>query len=198
MDVLPHRHAVRKASPAARRASSSRRSGYESPGRANPSTTGFPLFRSAAPIAAPRASAATAAHPGIARRSRQMTTGARCRCVASEIAAPHDWDIRANRTNRLADRHRLTELRPGHDRNRQERRLARSTPESRAMISAAGSATRLPSTSDHDSRPSSTAASDSTDSGSGCFPGVVDNGLKKRIIARPTPQTPPALDLSAA
>ena len=48
----------------------------------------------------------------------------------------------------------------------------------RATISAAGSGTTLPSTSAQASPlVSSTAASAISDSGSGCFPGVVDSGL---------------------
>src|SRR5262245_53804357 len=64
-----------------------------------------------------------------------------------------------------------------------------SIAENRAMISAAGSPARLPATSDHVCLPSRTAASDSTDRGSGCFPGVVDSGLNKRIIGPPRHQT---------
>src|SRR5262249_14114983 len=67
-----------------------------------------------------------------------------------------------------------------------------ATDDSRARISAAGSATMLPSTSDHGSLPSSTAASDRTDSGSGCLPGVVDSGLNSTIIELPRPRTRPA------
>src|SRR5262245_58013722 len=66
------------------------------------------------------------------------------------------------------------------------------------MIAGAGSATMFPSTNRQSCVPSSTAASDNTDSGSGCLPGVVDSGLKSTIIAQPRRQTPRALVAAAA
>ena len=46
-----------------------------------------------------------------------------------------------------------------------------------ASMARAGSGSVLPSTNCHRSVLSTTAASASSDSGNGCFPGVVDNGL---------------------
>ena len=62
----------------------------------------------------------------------------------------------------------------------------RRTPRNARTIAPAGSLVTLPSTSVHACLPSSTPASDITDNGSGCFPGVVESGLKRTIIAPPT------------
>ena len=160
-----------------------------------PSTTGCRRRRGRRPICS--ASIELQQRPLALRSDDEVDERRRaapCRCAASESSRP-------TRSARAAARARTARQTatacvscgPGMTVTASSARSrARHAPTARSMIAAAGSRTTLPSTSVHGSRPSSTAASDITDSGSGCLPGVVDSGLKRTIIAPPRRRTPPA------
>ena len=158
----------------------------------SPSTRGRRRCSGCRRIEARRSAAAATARPATGSRSRRTERGAPCRCAVSGIAAPHDRHLRQLAPDALADGDRLRQLGPGITVTASSEIRVRGTMRSCAMIGRGirgevavderpGVAARL----EH-------AASDISDSGSGCFPGVVDSGLKRTMIAPPTARTPPA------
>ena len=148
-----------------------------------------------------RALALRADHEVDVRRAQH-----RVRVLRREVAAPHDRHVRQRRLHARADGDRLRQLRSRHhgdgeQRDLRPRRGGQPGDDLGRRIGndvAVDERPRL-GVSDRLERgpPSSTAASDISDSGSGCFPGVVEIGLKRTIIAPPTGRTRPARDAAA-
>ena len=102
-----------------------------------------------------------------------------------KIAAPHNRHVWQPLFDRTADGDRLRQLRARHHRDGEQRRAARRRqPREPARDDSrprrVGRHERSPNPTERTSRragASRTAARDISDSGSGCFPGVVDSGL---------------------
>ena len=153
------------------------------------------------PSGARRPARGAGARPASGSRSRRTAPRAPCRRAASGSSRPrrsgHPGRDALERCGRpgtacVSCGPGITVTASSAGRRRARRRCAENlAPPDRPSTLPSTSAQAIPSR-------SSTAASDSTDSGSGCLPGVVESGLKRTIIGPPRRRTRPATGRAAS